>query len=260
MRVYCPSRRRDVGASGRARSSLILRNVPRNGDTSAHAFELTLQVVTFLSGLLFGGGQVRIRIPVLAASRRMVRSVDSGTGSGTTGALLALSFSEDHASGGRRAALVFSPPSEGRLRRSSFTLVFMNSSSIGPRLHVARRSMKLQGRLFIRFCRRGSPAFRCSDDTVGRPPKLFRSAHSHAHSSSSRRNRTEYSRSAQVRGPRILLDGIGDRATSAWLYNFGKGGLSLNRHRDGNKQMAISGGVSGSDGAGVPGRRARCLG
>ena len=37
----------------------------------------------------------------------MVRSVDSGTGSGTTGALLALSFSEDHASGGRRATLVF---------------------------------------------------------------------------------------------------------------------------------------------------------
>lgn len=29
-------------------------------------------------------------------------------------------------------------------------------------------------------------------------------------------------------------------ATSAWFYNFGKGGLSLNRHRDGNKQMAIS--------------------
>jgi len=28
--------------------------------------------------------------------------------------------------------------------------------------------------------------------------------------------------------------------TSAWLYNFGKGGLSLNRHRDGNKQMAVS--------------------
>lgn len=29
-------------------------------------------------------------------------------------------------------------------------------------------------------------------------------------------------------------------ATSAWLYNFGKGGLSLNRHRDGNKEMALS--------------------
>jgi uncharacterized protein (TIGR02145 family) len=29
-------------------------------------------------------------------------------------------------------------------------------------------------------------------------------------------------------------------ATSAWFYNFGKGGLSLNRHRDGHKQMAIS--------------------
>jgi len=28
--------------------------------------------------------------------------------------------------------------------------------------------------------------------------------------------------------------------TSAWFYNFGKGGLSLNRHRDGNKQMALS--------------------
>ena len=28
--------------------------------------------------------------------------------------------------------------------------------------------------------------------------------------------------------------------TSAWFYNFGKGGISLNRHRDGNKQMAIS--------------------
>jgi uncharacterized protein (TIGR02145 family) len=29
-------------------------------------------------------------------------------------------------------------------------------------------------------------------------------------------------------------------ATSAWLYNFGKGGSSLNRHRNGNKQMAVS--------------------
>ena len=29
-------------------------------------------------------------------------------------------------------------------------------------------------------------------------------------------------------------------AASAWFYNFGKGGLSLNRHRNGNKQMAIS--------------------
>ena len=29
-------------------------------------------------------------------------------------------------------------------------------------------------------------------------------------------------------------------ATSAWFYNFGKGGLSLNRHPDGNKLMALS--------------------
>jgi uncharacterized protein (TIGR02145 family) len=28
--------------------------------------------------------------------------------------------------------------------------------------------------------------------------------------------------------------------TTAWFYNFGKGGQSLNRHRAGNKQMAIS--------------------
>lgn len=28
--------------------------------------------------------------------------------------------------------------------------------------------------------------------------------------------------------------------TSAWFYNFGKGGVSLNRHPDGNKQMALS--------------------
>lgn len=27
---------------------------------------------------------------------------------------------------------------------------------------------------------------------------------------------------------------------SAWLYNFGRGGLALNRHRGGNKQMAVS--------------------
>ena len=27
---------------------------------------------------------------------------------------------------------------------------------------------------------------------------------------------------------------------SAWFYNFGRGGLALNRHRDGNKQMAVS--------------------
>jgi uncharacterized protein (TIGR02145 family) len=26
----------------------------------------------------------------------------------------------------------------------------------------------------------------------------------------------------------------------AWFYNFGKGGLSLNRHREGQKQMALS--------------------
>ena len=29
-------------------------------------------------------------------------------------------------------------------------------------------------------------------------------------------------------------------AASAWFYNFGKGGLALNRHRDGSKQMALS--------------------
>jgi uncharacterized protein (TIGR02145 family) len=29
-------------------------------------------------------------------------------------------------------------------------------------------------------------------------------------------------------------------AATAWFYNFGKGGLSLNRHRNGSKQMAIS--------------------
>jgi uncharacterized protein (TIGR02145 family) len=29
-------------------------------------------------------------------------------------------------------------------------------------------------------------------------------------------------------------------ATTAWFYNFGKGRQSLNRHRAGNKQMAIS--------------------
>jgi hypothetical protein len=29
-------------------------------------------------------------------------------------------------------------------------------------------------------------------------------------------------------------------ATSAWFNNFGKGGLSLNRHRNGDKQMALS--------------------
>ena len=29
-------------------------------------------------------------------------------------------------------------------------------------------------------------------------------------------------------------------ANSAWIYNFGKGGASLNRHRGGSKQMAIS--------------------
>jgi uncharacterized protein (TIGR02145 family) len=27
---------------------------------------------------------------------------------------------------------------------------------------------------------------------------------------------------------------------NAWFYNFGKGGLSLNRQREGNKQMAVS--------------------
>ena len=27
---------------------------------------------------------------------------------------------------------------------------------------------------------------------------------------------------------------------SAWFYNFGKGGLSLNRQREGKKQMAVS--------------------
>lgn len=27
---------------------------------------------------------------------------------------------------------------------------------------------------------------------------------------------------------------------SAWFYNFGQGGLSLNRHRDGEKRMALS--------------------
>jgi hypothetical protein len=29
-------------------------------------------------------------------------------------------------------------------------------------------------------------------------------------------------------------------AATAWLYNFGQGGLSLNRHSGGEKQMAIS--------------------
>jgi len=27
---------------------------------------------------------------------------------------------------------------------------------------------------------------------------------------------------------------------SAWFYNFGKGGQAVNRHRQGNKQMAVS--------------------
>ncbi len=30
------------------------------------------------------------------------------------------------------------------------------------------------------------------------------------------------------------------KPTSAWFYNFGQGGLSLNRHSDGNKEMAVS--------------------
>ena len=30
------------------------------------------------------------------------------------------------------------------------------------------------------------------------------------------------------------------KPTSAWFYNFGQGGLSLNRHSDGDKQMAVS--------------------
>jgi len=30
------------------------------------------------------------------------------------------------------------------------------------------------------------------------------------------------------------------KPTSAWFYNFGQGGLSLNRHSDGNKGMAVS--------------------
>jgi uncharacterized protein (TIGR02145 family) len=29
-------------------------------------------------------------------------------------------------------------------------------------------------------------------------------------------------------------------ATTVWFYNFGKGGQAVNRHRDGNKQMALS--------------------
>jgi uncharacterized protein (TIGR02145 family) len=29
-------------------------------------------------------------------------------------------------------------------------------------------------------------------------------------------------------------------AVNAWFYNFGRGGLSLNRHREGSKRMAIS--------------------
>lgn len=29
-------------------------------------------------------------------------------------------------------------------------------------------------------------------------------------------------------------------AASAWFYNFGKGGMSLGRHREGNKEMAVS--------------------
>ena len=30
------------------------------------------------------------------------------------------------------------------------------------------------------------------------------------------------------------------KPTSAWFYNFGQGGLSHNRHSDGDKQMAVS--------------------
>jgi uncharacterized protein (TIGR02145 family) len=30
------------------------------------------------------------------------------------------------------------------------------------------------------------------------------------------------------------------KPTSAWFYNFGQGGLSLNRHSEGNKEMAVS--------------------
>jgi hypothetical protein len=38
---------------------------------------------------------------------------------------------------------------------------------------------------------------------------------------------------------RVLLPQESD-PVSAWLYNFGKGGQSLNRHSDGKKQMALS--------------------
>jgi hypothetical protein len=36
------------------------------------------------------------------------------------------------------------------------------------------------------------------------------------------------------------LDDIGERRDHRTVYNFGKGRQSLNRHRAGNKQMAIS--------------------
>ena len=83
----------------------------------------------------------------------MVRSVDSGTGFGTTGALLALSFSEDHASGGRRATYVF-PPSECR----SPLVVHLGFHEFLQHRSVATcRSalMKLQGRFIHPVLRRG---------------------------------------------------------------------------------------------------------
>ena len=46
MRVYCPSRRRDIGASRRVRNSLILRNAQGRGQ-SAHRQDMAARVGQF---------------------------------------------------------------------------------------------------------------------------------------------------------------------------------------------------------------------
>jgi uncharacterized protein (TIGR02145 family) len=53
-------------------------------------------------------------------------------------------------------------------------------------------------------------------------------------------NRSEDGQYARVQAHGFYWTASESGPASAWFYNFGKGGLSLNRHRDGDKRMAAS--------------------
>jgi uncharacterized protein (TIGR02145 family) len=53
-------------------------------------------------------------------------------------------------------------------------------------------------------------------------------------------NRSEADRYERLHAHGFYWTASDSDSTTAWFYNFGRGGLALNRHRNGDKRMAVS--------------------